>query len=48
LRNKFGDQRSNFQVTPGKVLPFMIVFSDLPEHFGEYSVQVVSSSAVEK
>ena len=47
LRNKFGDQRSNFQVTPGKVLPFMIVFSDLPEDFGEYSVQVVSSAAAQ-
>lgn len=47
LRNRFGDQRSNFQVTPGKVLPFMIVFSDLPQDFGEYSVQVVSSSAAQ-
>lgn len=47
LRNKFGDQRSNFQVTPSKVLPFMVVFSDLPQDFGEYSVQVVSSSAAQ-
>ncbi|MBW2170748.1 MAG: zinc-ribbon domain-containing protein [Deltaproteobacteria bacterium] len=47
LRNRFGDQRSNFQVTPGKVLPFMIVFSDLPQEFGEYSVQVVSSAAAQ-
>ena len=47
LSNRFGDQRSNFQVTPGKVLPFMIVFSDLPQDVGEYSVQVVSSSAAE-
>jgi predicted Zn finger-like uncharacterized protein len=45
LRNKFGDQRSNFQVGAGQVLPFMVVFSDLPQDFGEYSVQVVSSSA---
>ncbi len=45
--NRFGDQRSNFQVTPGQVLPFMIVFSDLPQDFGEYSVQVVSSAAAQ-
>jgi hypothetical protein len=48
LRNRFGDQRSNFQVAPGKVVPFMIVFSDLPQDFSEYSVQVVSSSAAEQ
>ena len=48
LRNRFGDHRSNFQVAPGKVLPFMFVFSDLPQDFSEYSVQVVSSSAAEQ
>jgi hypothetical protein len=47
LRNKFGDERSNFQVGSAQVLPFMIVFSDLPQDFGEYSVQVVSSSAAQ-
>jgi hypothetical protein len=47
LRNKFGDQRSNFQVGSGQMLPFMVVFSDLPQDFGEYSVQVVSSSAMQ-
>lgn len=43
LANRFGDERSNFQVPPGKELPFMVVFSDLPQDFGEYSVEVVSS-----
>jgi pilus assembly protein FimV len=44
LLNRFGDQRSNFQVPPGKELPFMVVFSDLPPDFGEFSVEVVSSA----
>ncbi len=45
LRNKFGDERSNFRIPSGKVLPFVVVFSDLPEELGEFSVSVVSSVA---
>ena len=45
LRNKFGDERSNFRVPSGKVIPFVVVFSDLPEELGEFSVSVVSSVA---
>ena len=44
LGNKFGDNRSNFGAPSGKVLPFMLVFTDLPQDFGEFSVQVVSSA----
>ena len=43
LRNKFGDGRSNFGVTSGKVIPFVVVFPDLPQDLGEFSVEVVSS-----
>ncbi len=43
LRNKFGDGRSNFMVTSGKVIPFVVVFPDLPQDLGEFSVEVVSS-----
>ena len=43
LRNKFGDERSNFRVPSGKVLPFVIVFSGLPQDLGEFSVEVASS-----
>lgn len=43
LRNRFGDKKSNFRVPSGKVLPFMVVFSDLPQDLGEFSVEVVGS-----
>ena len=43
LQNRFGDERSNFKVSPGTMVPFMLIFSDLSEDLGEYSVQVVSS-----
>jgi predicted Zn finger-like uncharacterized protein len=43
LSNRFGDNKSNFRVPSGKVLPFMVVFSDLPEELGEFSVEVVDS-----
>jgi len=44
LRNKFGDERSNFKIPSGKVVPFVVVFSDLPQELGEFSVEVVSSA----
>ena len=42
--NKFGDERSNFRVPSGKVLPFVVVFSDLPQDMGEFSIEVASSA----
>jgi hypothetical protein len=44
LRNRFGDERSNFNVPSGKEIPFMVPFFDLPQNFGEFSVQVLSSA----
>ena len=43
LKNKAGDKKSNFRVPPGKVLPFMVVFSDLPQDLKEFTVEVVGS-----
>jgi len=43
LGNKFGDDRTNFKIPSGKVIPFMVSFYDLPQDFGEFGVQVVSS-----
>ena len=43
LGNRFGDNKSNFRVPSGKVLPFMVVFSDIPHEVGEFSVEVVDS-----
>ena len=44
LQNRMGDARSNFEVPPGKTVPFMVIFADLPQNIGEYSVQVMSST----
>ena len=45
LGNRFGNNQSNFKVPSGKVLPFMVVFSDIPHEVGEFSVEVVDSLA---
>jgi predicted Zn finger-like uncharacterized protein len=45
LGNRFGDNKSNFRVPPGKALPFMVVFYDIPQELGEFSVEVVDSAA---
>ena len=45
LLNRFGDNRSNFQVAPGKELPFMMVFSDLPENLEEFAIEAAGSTS---
>ena len=44
LSNRVGDKKSNMQIKPGKVLPFMVVFANLPKNLDEFSVQVAGSS----
>ncbi len=43
LSNSLGDNKSNTGIKPGKELPFMIVFPDLPENLEEFAVEVVGS-----
>ena len=43
LSNRFGDKKSNFDVKPGKSIPFMVVFSDLPESLEEFTIEVSGS-----
>lgn len=45
LSNRLGDNRSNVKVAPGKILPFMVVFTELPENLEEYTIEVVGSVA---
>ncbi|MFO7553578.1 MAG: DUF3426 domain-containing protein [Desulfobacterales bacterium] len=45
LSNRLGDNKSNMQVKPGAELPFMVVFSNLPEDLEEFSVEVVGSTS---
>jgi predicted Zn finger-like uncharacterized protein len=44
LKNRSGDKKSNEKINPGASLPFMIVFSDLPENLEEYTIEVKGSS----
>ena len=46
LSNRFGDKKTNFEVKPGQEIPFMIVFSNLPDDLEEFAVEVVGSSPV--
>lgn len=48
LNNRRGAKRSNMNVNKGKVIPFMIVFSQLPKNLDEYSVEVATSAKSKK
>lgn len=45
LLNPTGDNNMNSKVMPGDAIPFMIVFSNLPDNLEEFTLEVVSSSA---
>ena len=45
LLNTLGDNKSNVNVKPGKLLPFMIVFPNIPDNITEYTVEVKGSSS---
>jgi pilus assembly protein FimV len=44
LSFRSGDKRSNFKVSTGKKVPFMIVFDKLPDNLDEYTVEVEGSA----
>jgi hypothetical protein len=44
LQNKTGQRKSNLNVKKGRVVPFMIVFDQLPDSLDEYTVEVVGSA----
>ena len=46
LKNRFGKGRTNFNISPDGTIPFMIVFSGLPDNLSEFTVEAVSSSPV--
>jgi len=46
MANQFGEALSNFEVPPGKGLPFVIVFRKVPDNLVEYAVDVVGSQPV--
>jgi len=44
LASRLGDNKSNINVKPGKLLPFIIVFPNIPDTIEEYTVEVAGSS----
>ncbi len=44
LNNRAGANRSNLGVAPGRSVPFMLVFWDLPADLGEFSVEPAGSA----
>jgi hypothetical protein len=44
MKNRFGKGRKNINVAPGVTIPFTIMFENLPDNLGEFSVEAVSSS----
>jgi len=47
LKNRNGDNMSNATVPPSGVIPFMVVFFELPENLDEFSVEVSGSTVTE-
>jgi len=43
LANRTGDKKENLDIPPGRLVPFMVVFSDLPKNLEEYTIEVVES-----
>ena len=46
LFNRLGDNRSNVKIEPGKSIPFMVVFSGLPEDLEEFTIEVTGSTSL--
>ncbi len=44
LSDRFGQNRSNVNIQPGQTVPFMIIFSMLPQHLEEFTIEIESSS----
>lgn len=44
MGNQFGESLVNLNVTPGQVIPFTIVFRDIPDNLSEFVVEVAGSN----
>lgn len=44
LRNKFGKSNMNINILSKSSIPFMVIFSELPEDICEFTVEAISSS----
>ncbi|MEZ4526887.1 MAG: DUF3426 domain-containing protein [Desulfobacterales bacterium] len=48
LSDRNGKDNANVNLTPGKVIPYMVVFSDVPDDVEEFAVEVAGSEPAEK
>jgi hypothetical protein len=48
LSKMAGDNQSNMNVKPGAKVPFMVIFSNLPDNIEEYRIQIEGSVPAEK
>jgi pilus assembly protein FimV len=48
LSKMAGDNQSNMNVKPGAKIPFMVIFSNLPDNIEEYRIQIEGSVPAEK
>lgn len=46
LANRLGDNRSNVKIAPGETIPFMVVFSGLPDDLEEFTIEVTGSTTL--
>ena len=44
MGNQFGESLANLNVTPGQIIPFTIVFRDIPDELAEFVVEVADSN----
>ncbi len=44
MKNRNGVKDANVYIPPGKELPFMVVFNEIPDNLEEYTLEVASSS----
>jgi tetratricopeptide (TPR) repeat protein len=43
MANEIGETRNNVKIEPGESIPFMVVFSGLPQDLEEFTIEVISS-----
>lgn len=43
LSNRFGDNKSNIKVKADAIIPFTVIFADLPENLDEFTIEVAGS-----
>lgn len=44
MKNRYGRDKKNVNVPPGELIPFTVVFENLPKNLSEFTVEAVSSS----